>query len=190
MSAPQPHRSLWTLPAELLLESARQLRKRDRTIIQNCCLQEPLRHCFVHLRRAKIFSFSTRHFNHENLLFVSEDWTCFVPLIQNQIKCCSLGLMDTTSDQTAMTLCRHIITDRDTTSPLSFLCSDHWSLLLWLRGLKASLRSGHWLRGTLHSFILHWCDVFKARRRHVPVSAGLFLPGSPWRVATCRQMTK
>lgn len=39
------------------------------------------------------------------------------------------------------------------------------------------------LAGRLHSFILHWCDVFKARRRHVPIFAGPFLPRSSRRVA-------
>lgn len=44
--------------------------------------------------------------------------------------------------------------------------------------------------GTLHSFILHWCDMLKARRRHVPVLAGPFLSRSPWRMATCTKQTK
>ena len=40
--------------------------------------------------------------------------------------------------------------------------------------------------GTLHSFVLQRCDVFEARRRHVPVSACPLLPGSPRRAAACR----
>lgn len=40
-----------------------------------------------------------------------------------------------------------------------------------------------YLPSRLHSFVLHWCDVFKARRRHIPVFAGPFLPRSPRRMA-------
>lgn len=45
------------------------------------------------------------------------------------------------------------------------------------------LQPSPWRSPTLHSFILHGGDVFKARRGDVPVPAHPFLPAPLWRMA-------